>query len=150
MAMRYLSVFLSGFLFSGGLIVSGMINPAKVIGFLNLFGQWDPSLAFVMAGAVAVTFFGYRKVLTKDRPIFANSFSIPTRTDIDRSLIAGPILFGIGWGMVGLCPGPALAALTASPETTWVFFISMIVGMLSLKIFRARSSNDSEPLALSG
>ena len=148
--MKHLSVFLSGFIFSVGLIVSGMINPAKVIGFLDLFGQWDPSLAFVMAGAVAVTFLGYRIVLRQDRPRFASGFSIPSRTDIDRSLITGPILFGLGWGMVGLCPGPALAALAASAGTTWVFFISMIVGMLALKIYRARESDSAESLPLKG
>ncbi|MDB4223336.1 YeeE/YedE family protein [Granulosicoccus sp.] len=138
--MRHLIVFLSGLLFSLGLIVSGMINPAKVIGFLDLFGQWDPSLAFVMAGAVAVTFVGFRYVLKQKNPRFAIKFSIPTRTDIDAPLLIGPVLFGLGWGLVGLCPGPALAALTAAPKSTWVFFISMLVGMYALKIFRLRKT----------
>jgi hypothetical protein len=138
--MRHLIVFLSGLLFSLGLIVSGMINPAKVIGFLDLFGQWDPSLAFVMAGAVAVTFVGFRYVLKQKNPRFATKFSIPTRTDIDAPLLIGPVLFGLGWGLVGLCPGPALAALTAAPKSTWVFFISMLVGMYALKIFRLRKT----------
>jgi uncharacterized membrane protein YedE/YeeE len=138
--MRHLIVFLSGLLFSFGLIVSGMINPAKVIGFLDLFGQWDPSLAFVMAGAVAVTFVGFRYILKQERPRFATSFSIPTRTDIDSPLLIGPVLFGLGWGLVGLCPGPALAALTAAPKSTWVFFISMLAGMYALKIYRLRTT----------
>lgn len=134
--MRLLVIFLSGLLFGLGLIVSGMINPAKVIGFLDLFGQWDPSLAFVMAGAVAVTSVGYRFILKQKHPRFASTFSIPTRTDIDAPLIIGPILFGLGWGIVGLCPGPALAAITAAPNTTWVFFVSMLAGMYALKLYR--------------
>ena len=139
--MRHLIVFLSGLLFSFGLIVSGMINPAKVIGFLDLFGPWDPSLAFVMAGAVAVTFVGFRYVLKQEHPRFASTFSIPTRTDIDAPLLIGPVLFGLGWGLVGLCPGPALAALTAAPKSTGVFFISMLLGMVSLKFFSPKESS---------
>jgi len=111
--MKQVIVFLCGVLFSVGLIISGMINPAKVIGFLDLFGQWDPSLAFVMAGAVAVTFLGYRTVLRREQPHFASGFSMPSKTDIDAPLLIGPVLFGIGWGLVGLCPGPAIAALAA-------------------------------------
>ena len=138
--MRHLIVFLSGLLFSFGLIVSGMINPAKVIGFLDLFGHWDPSLAFVMAGAVAVTFVGFRFVLKQEHPRFATKFSIPTRTDIDSPLLIGPVLFGLGWGLVGLCPGPALATLTAAPKSTLAFFISMLAGMYALKIFRLKKT----------
>lgn len=138
--MRHLIIFLSGLLFSFGLIVSGMINPAKVIGFLDLFGRWDPSLAFVMAGAVFVTFVGFRLILKKKRPRFASTFSIPTRTNIDIPLLVGPVLFGLGWGLVGLCPGPALAALTAATKSTWVFFVSMLVGMYALKLYRLRAS----------
>lgn len=138
--MRHLIIFLSGLLFSFGLIVSGMINPAKVIGFLDLFGRWDPSLAFVMAGAVFVTFVGFRFILKQERPRFASSFSIPTRTDIDTPLLVGPVLFGLGWGLVGLCPGPALAALTGATKSTWVFFVSMLAGMYALKLYRLRAS----------
>lgn len=148
--MRLLFVFLSGLLFGFGLIVSGMINPAKVIGFLDLFGQWDPSLAFVMAGAVAVTSVGYRFVLKQERPRFATSFSLPTRTDIDAPLVVGPVLFGLGWGLVGLCPGPALAALTAAPKSTWMFFISMLAGMYALKFYRLRTSDKPSLLAKKG
>jgi uncharacterized membrane protein YedE/YeeE len=137
--MRLIIVFLSGLLFGTGLIVSGMINPSKVIGFLDIFGNWDPSLAFVMAGAVAVSFVGFRFVLKQERPRFATKFSLPTRTDIDAPLVIGPVLFGLGWGLVGLCPGPALVALTATPKTTWVFFVSMLVGMYALKIYRQRT-----------
>jgi len=134
--MRHLIVFLCGLQFSIGLMVSGMINPAKVIGFLDVFGQWDPSLAFVMIGAVIVTALGFRFVLKQDRPRYASAFSMPTRTDIDAPLIIGPILFGLGWGIVGLCPGPALAALAAAPASTIVFFVSMLVGMFALNLYR--------------
>ncbi|MFT5894489.1 MAG: putative membrane protein YedE/YeeE [bacterium] len=140
--MRHLIVFLCGLLFSFGLIVSGMINPAKVISFLDLLGQWDPSLAFVMAGAVIVTFVGFHFILKQERPRFASTFSIPTRTDIDTPLLIGPVLFGLGWGLVGLCPGPALAALTAAPQSTWVFFVSMLVGMYALKRYRLRAPTE--------
>jgi len=138
--MGQVIVFLCGLLFSAGLIVSGMINPAKVIGFLDLFGQWDPSLAFVMAGAIVVTFFGYRLILKRDQPHFAQGFSIPSRTDIDAPLLFGPILFGVGWGLVGLCPGPAIAALAASPKSTWVFFVSMLAGMALMQSYRSNNS----------
>ena len=136
--MKQVMVFLSGLLFGTGLIVSGMINPARVIGFLDIFGQWDPSLGVVMAGAVLVTFFGYRVVLRSDGPYFASEFSLPSGNDIDSRLFFGPVLFGVGWGLVGLCPGPALAALTASPKTTWLFFLAMIVGMYATNYFLSR------------
>ena len=127
--MRYVVLFLAGLLFSGGLIVSGMINPAKVIGFLDIFGDWDPSLAFVMAGAVAVNFVGHRLVTRQAKPLFAEGFAIPTRRDIDRELIVGAALFGVGWGLVGLCPGPAIAALGASPTNAAIFVAAMLAGM---------------------
>lgn len=141
--MKHITVFLTGLLFSTGLIVSGMINPAKVIGFLDLFGNWDPSLAFVMGGAVVVTFVGYRYVLKREQPLFSPSFSVPTNTKIDAPLVIGPTLFGIGWGLVGLCPGPALAALAASPKTIWVFFVAMVVGMYSMKFFKSSTTGGS-------
>ena len=139
--IKQLSVFLCGLLFSAGLIVSGMINPAKVIGFLNLFGQWDPSLGFVMAGAVAVTFIGNRFVMQREQPYFAPDFAIPSRTDIDSPLLFGPVLFGIGWGLVGLCPGPAIAALATSLKTTWLFFLAMIAGMFLMQNMRSKTQS---------
>lgn len=128
-AARVLGTFIIGLLFGGGLIVSGMINPAKVIGFLDIFGQWDPSLAFVMGGAVLVTSVGYRLVFKRSAPAFAESFSVPAGKDIDAELVVGPVLFGVGWGLVGLCPGPAFTALTASPVATVPFFVAMLAGM---------------------
>lgn len=134
--MRLITTFLAGLLFSAGLIVSGMINPAKVIGFLDLFGQWDASLAFVMAGAVAVNFVGHRLVTRRARPLFASGFAIPTRKDIDRPLIIGASLFGIGWGLVGLCPGPAIAALGAAPSSVSIFVAAMLAGMAGASALR--------------
>ena len=134
--MHLIATFICGLLFSLGLIISGMINPAKVLGFLDIFGQWDASLAFVMMSAVLVTSLGYRFVLHKPNPIFKAEFSIPTKTDLDSHIVIGPALFGIGWGLAGLCPGPALAALTAAPEASWLFFVSMIAGMMLIKIWK--------------
>lgn len=98
-----------GLLFGVGLTVSQMINPAKVMAFLNLFGDWDPSLAFVMGGALLATTLGYRIVLGRKAPVLASHFQIPTRKDVDVRLIGGAVLFGVGWGLTGLCPGPAIA-----------------------------------------
>ena len=137
--MRHLIVFVSGLVFSAGLIVSGMINPAKVIGFLDLFGEWDPSLAFVMAGAVAVNFVGHRLVTRRAQPFFADGFAIPSRKDIDRELIIGAGLFGVGWGLVGLCPGPAIASLGASPASSVLFVAAMLAGMAGGRTLKSRS-----------
>jgi len=127
--MKTIAVFLSGLLFSLGLIVSGMTNPAKVIGFLDLFGDWDASLAFVMIGGILVTSIGFRLLSKLKKPVYAMSFSIPTHRDIDQPLILGAAIFGVGWGLVGLCPGPAVVALVISPKEATVFFLAMLAGM---------------------
>jgi hypothetical protein len=119
----------SGLLFGLGLTVSQMINPAKVIGFLDLFSDWDPSLALVMATAIPVTMLGYAFATRRRSPICASSFNLPTRTEIDWPLIAGAVLFGVGWGLVGYCPGPAIAALGLGNPATALFVGSMLVGM---------------------
>ena len=136
--MRLGLVFLAGLLFSGGLIVSGMINPEKVIGFLNVAGDWDPSLAFVMAGAVVVNLIGHRIVTRRPHPLFATEFSLPTRTDVDGELVVGAALFGIGWGIAGFCPGPALAALGAMPQVAVFFVGPMLAGMVIARTIRSR------------
>lgn len=118
-----------GLLFGVGLVVSGMSNPAKVLNFLDLFGTWDPSLAFVMGGAVLVAFIGFRLVFKRPAPIAAERFQLPTRTDIDSPLVVGPILFGIGWGLGGFCPGPALTALPLAATGTLAFVPAMLLGM---------------------
>ena len=123
--------FLIGSLFGIGLIVSEMINPSKVQNFLDLFGRWDPSLAFVMGGALMVTGAGFPLVARRAKPLAAPAFQIPTRRDIDRNLIAGSTLFGIGWGIAGLCPGPAVAVLPIAPTQAVTFFLGLAGGMLA-------------------
>jgi len=123
-----------GLLFGIGLVVSGMSDPAKVLGFLDLFGTWDPSLAFVMGGAVLVAFFGYRAVLARSRPIVGDRFHLPEKTAIDGRLIAGSAIFGIGWGLGGFCPGPALTALGLGAAGTLVFIPAMALGMWAARL----------------
>ena len=128
--MRYLTVFLSGLLFALGLGISGMTLPQKVLAFLDLAGpQWDPSLALVMVTSAGTYFLLHRLVLARPQPVFETKFYLPTNQDIDRRLIVGAALFGIGWGMVGLCPGPAITSLVSGSGDALVFFVSMITGM---------------------
>ena len=128
------SAFASGLLFGLGLIVSEMVNPAKVLAFLDVFGNWDPSLAFVMGGAVAASALGYLIAKRRGVPVFAPRLEIPTRRDLDPRLIGGAALFGVGWGLVGLCPGPALTALTFGPWQVFVFVLAMIAGMALFRV----------------
>lgn len=129
-----LSAFASGLLFGLGLIVSQMVNPAKVLAFLDVFGHWDPSLAFVMGGAVVVSALGYRLAKWRGVPVLAPRLDIPTRPDLDPRLIGGAALFGIGWGLVGLCPGPALTTLTFGPWPIFVFVAAMLAGMVLFRM----------------
>ena len=124
---------ISGVIFGFGLTVSSMTNPAKVLGFLDLFGQWDPSLIFVMIGAIIVSspFF----LLLKNKPLFSESFSIPEIKKIDAKLIVGSSLFGIGWGLIGLCPGPAISSLALLNNHSLAFIASMLFGFLLAKVF---------------
>jgi uncharacterized protein len=132
-----LAAFVCGLVFGLGLMVSGMTQPAKVLGFLDIFGRWDPTLAFVMAGALAVTFAGYALARRRPAPVFAASHLWPTRTDIDRPLVAGSALFGAGWGLVGLCPGPAIENLaTASPRVVG-FVVAMGLAMVAHDLWYA-------------
>lgn len=127
-----------GALLGAGLTVSQMINPAKVLAFLDFAaapsGGWDPSLGLVLAGALAVAMAGYRVVLRRARPVFAAAFQLPTRRDIDWRLLAGAALFGTGWGLVGYCPGPAVAGVTLGSVKTVVFVAAMLVGMAAYPI----------------
>lgn len=118
-----------GLIFGVGLVISGMSDPAKVLNFLDLAGAWDPSLAFVMGGAVIVTFFGYKLVLKRDRPVVGTRFRLPTRTELEPRIFAGPAIFGFGWGLSGFCPGPALTAIGLAAPGTLVFVPAMIIGM---------------------
>ena len=118
-----------GVLFGFGLALSGMTDTAKVQGFLDLFGSWVPDLAFVMGGAVLVTLVSFRFIMRRDKPLFAAGFSLPDRNDIDARLLLGAALFGIGWGLYGYCPGPAIAALVYLEPVTVVFVVAMLAGM---------------------
>lgn len=124
-----LAALVAGLLFGAGLTVSQMINPAKVLAFLDLAGAWDPSLLLVMASAVAVSALGTILARHRDRPLLAPSFQIPSRRDIDGKLIAGSAIFGLGWGLYGYCPGPALAGLTLGARETLGFVVAMVIGM---------------------
>ncbi len=151
--MRILATLVSGLLFGIGLTIAQMINPQKVLKFLDVAaiakGGWDPSLALVLGGAVATTAVGYRLVFRRDRPLLAGSFSLPTARDIDAKLVAGATLFGLGWGLVGFCPGPALAALGIGGPAVVAFVVSMLTGMAIFQVFveRRRSSG---PIARPG
>ncbi len=123
-------VLLSGLLFGLGLTVSGMINPTKVIGFLDIAGAWDPSLALVMLAGLAVTVPAFHFILKQERPLFEEKFFLPGKSDIDLRLILGAVAFGIGWGLAGLCPGPALAGIASLDSSVLSFVAAMLVGML--------------------
>lgn len=125
-----LSAFVSGLVFSFGLILSEMINPQRVKGFLDVFGEWDPSLIFVLGGAIPVAFIAVRIMRKMHAPVFAVRFDLPSNSKIDRPLILGSALFGFGWGIGGLCPAPALASHAIGLEASFYFVASMVVGML--------------------
>ncbi len=122
------AAFASGILFGIGLTISEMINPARVVGFLDITGRWDPTLAFVMAGALAVTLPGFPLVLRRQRPLLSRQFYLPGKTPIDPPLIIGAAIFGVGWGLSGLCPGPALAGLASGNPPVYGFVIAMVAG----------------------
>lgn len=134
MLRKLLPPLLSGILFGAGLTISGMTDPRRVRGFLDLFGEWDPTLAFVMGAAVAVMAVAWRLQARMPAPLFGEKFSLPDRKDLDARLIGGAILFGVGWGIAGLCPGPAVAALALSPVSVAPFVIAMLAGMLLQKL----------------
>lgn len=127
--MRILWGFLSGLVFGLGLVISGMADPAKVLNFLDLAGSWDPSLAFVMGGATVTAFIGYRLVWRRQAPVLDQTFDIPTNRSIDRPLMTGAALFGIGWGIGGFCPGPAWTALPLLAPGTLIFLPALLVGL---------------------
>ncbi|MDR3097047.1 MAG: YeeE/YedE family protein [Paraburkholderia sp.] len=124
-----LGAFASGLLFGLGLIVSGMANPAKVLAFLDLAGNWDPSLAFVMAGAIAVAYVGFRLARTRSASVLGAPMQLPTARHVDPRLIAGALVFGAGWGLAGFCPGPALVSAASGQPRAWLFVAAMLAGM---------------------
>ncbi|MDH3728130.1 MAG: YeeE/YedE family protein [Myxococcales bacterium] len=141
--------FLGGLAFGIGLAISGMTQPAKIVGFFDFAGSWDPSLGFVMAGALLVYTPIYRAVVKRwDRPIWAPSFSLPTRKDIDWRLVSGSALFGIGWGLGGYCPGPAFTSVGARSHEALIFGAAMLVGVGAYQVFmRLREARMAETAA---
>jgi hypothetical protein len=140
-----LASFVCGLIFGAGLLISGMNQPEKVLGFLDIFGAWDATLAFVMAGAVAVASIGFALARRRDAPLFAAKFSWPERRDIDAPLVAGAVVFGIGWGLVGICPGPALVNLAGLSLPIVVFVAAMVVGMLGYELWQRQNFAKNAP-----
>ncbi len=126
--MYIIMVFISGLIMSLGLIISGMINPQKIIGFLDLFGHFDPTLAFVMVGALCVTAIGYR-LIGCSKPLLGECFDLPKKNKIDATLMVGSAIFGIGWGWAGFCPGPAIVGVGLGLPKAVIFVFSMLIGM---------------------
>lgn len=129
-----LAALVVGFVFAIGLGLSGMTQPQKVIGFLDLFGNWDPSLIFVMAGAIVVHFITYKLIRKRKSPLLSPDWHVPTKKEITPALMLGSFIFGVGWGLGGFCPGPAITSLASFDKTPALFVISMLVGMF---LFRA-------------
>lgn len=138
--MRLLSAFLVGLVFGLGIAVSGMINPAKVLNFFDIAGTWDPSLAFVMGGALVTTFLGYRVVLRRPAPVIEAKFLLPTARDIDARLVGGAAVFGLGWGIAGFCPGAALPALGSGRWEVAAFVVALVAGIVVARTAQARGA----------
>jgi uncharacterized protein len=132
--LQRLIALIAGLLFGAGLAISGMIDPARVRGFLDLFGNWDPTLAFVMGGAMLPMAIAWRLKRRLQTPLAASDFDLPDLIKLDRKLAAGAIIFGIGWGISGLCPGPAIANLAIAPTQSVIFVIAMVAGMAILRL----------------
>jgi uncharacterized protein len=132
--MKLLMALLAGLVFGLGLIVSGMTDPSKVTGFLDLAGAWDPSLAFVMSGAIAVGLIAFRMARTRTQAVLGGPMQLPTARQIDRRLVLGGLTFGIGWGLAGFCPGPALASLATGGSKPLIFTAAMLLGMVIFEV----------------
>lgn len=132
--MRLLISYCIGLIFGIGIAISGMANPAKVLNFFDVAGTWDPSLMFVMGGALITTFIGYRFVLKRPAPSLGETFQIPTRRDLDVPLIGGSALFGLGWGIAGFCPGGALPAIGTGSTDVFIFVAALVAGILAAKV----------------
>ena len=135
---RLITALIIGSIFGAGLAVSGMLNPSKVVGFLDVFGDWDPSLAFVMGGGVLVNAIGHRFVMKRKAPIQCATFSMPRSTNVDEPLVIGSVIFGVGWGLAGLCPGPVVASLLLNGQAMLPFFCLLIAGLLVGRIVMRR------------
>ncbi len=138
--MRLVASYAVGLIFGIGIMISGMANPAKVLNFFDIAGTWDPSLAFVMGGALAATLLGYRYVLNRPAPYFDTGYHLPWRRDIDLPLLAGSATFGVGWGIAGFCPGGAIPALGSGRLEVFLFMGALIGGILVAKAFQQRAA----------
>ncbi len=145
--MRFLAVYLIGLIFGTGIAISGMANPAKVLNFFDIAGTWDPSLMFVMGGALVTTLFGYRLVFGRESPLFEGGFSLPTNRRIDTRLLGGSAVFGIGWGIAGFCPGGALPALGTGRWEVFVFIGAVIAGILLAKFIQSANTPKTPEIA---
>jgi uncharacterized protein len=128
MKLQSITSFICGVTFAIGLVLAGMTQPGKIIGFLDVFGNWDPSLVFVLASAVGVYFVTYQFVIKRKSPLLAPKFLVPTKTDLELKLVIGGILFGVGWGMSGLCPGPILTTLGTGSASVMILMVTMLIG----------------------
>ncbi|KPQ14421.1 MAG: sulfur transport protein [Rhodobacteraceae bacterium HLUCCO18] len=137
--MRFVLIYLIGVVFGTGIVLSGMANPAKVINFFDVAGSWDPSLAFVMGGALIVTAIGYRLVFGRKRPIFEGRFNLPTARNLDARLLGGSAVFGVGWGISGFCPGGALPALGTGKPEVFIFVAAMLAGIFGARYLQSLS-----------
>jgi len=145
--MRTVTTYAIGVLFGLGIMISGMANPAKVINFFDVFGTWDPSLIFVMGGALVTTFVGYRITLARSSPVFEARFKLPMSTNIDARLILGSAIFGVGWGIAGFCPGGALPAIGTGRIEVLIFMAGLVASLIVTRIILARSAPPSRPPA---
>lgn len=142
--MKQVLALLSGCLFALGLLISGMSNPQKVLDFLDIFGQWDASLLFVMIGAIGVAFVPFQRMAARANPksVFGDTIQFPSNRQIDKNLIVGSALFGMGWGIAGMCPGPALTLIGLGNTEALYFVIAMLVGMYSHKLWQSRNCGE--------
>jgi uncharacterized membrane protein YedE/YeeE len=144
---RLVPAFLIGLLFGTGIVISSMANPAKVLNFFDFAGTWDPSLAFVMGGALIVTAIGYRLVLARAHPLIERRFHLPTARDVDARLLGGAALFGVGWGMSGFCPGGALPVIGTARADVLLFVVALVAGILATRgIMSVAGKQNATPL----
>ena len=145
MFKQYVTALIAGALFGFGLAISQMVDPARVLGFLDVAGTWDPTLIFVLGGAVGVTVIAFRFVLRQANPLFAESFHLPTKQDVDLPLVAGAAIFGVGWGIAGYCPGPGITALVRGAWNPVLFVAALAAGSFLHSLFANRLAPPSQP-----
>lgn len=147
--MRIFIAIIAGLLFGFGMGLSQMMDPARAIGFMDIAGVWDPTLLFVLPGALLVTIIAFRLIFRRSRPFLDTKFYVPTRRDIDRPLIMGAAIFGIGWGISGYCPGPAVSGLTLGTVNPYIFLVSLVAGSFAYTWFSARGQGTPKPAPVS-